>query len=543
MALAGIVGTFALTRPGADDPGSRVPAVAAAGALPGCGTVTPLRITTTDDLAPALRQITARLESSTRDCVDYTVTARSAADAASGLMSGDDAATQVWVPDSSLWAERVRAAAPSVPLTRGPVVATSPVLFTAPQGSGSKGRAGTVAWSAVVNQGVAPLRVATPERSTASLLALLGAKEAVSASPQDSRALQGLLLTLSRSTATEDALRRQATASQGTAASFPASEQQIYAMNQAHPTAQVGALAPAEAVPQLDYPLITVGGPGAAPARAIQALRDGLAQQQSIDVLRAAGFRVGGSAGPGVTGVPAAMPRIIATPRAADADTALRMWVTMSRQTRMLAVIDTSESMKKQAIPGMNRIELARTAAIKALAKFPETSQIGLWSFDLAHPGQPQDWAPLVPIQPLNHGAGLANQRLVLGHVASTLTWHQANGTALHDTIWAGYQELQRSYQPDFANALILLTDGKNEDPSSLTEQQLVANLTRASKDAGRPVRIALIGISQDADLAALQRIAEAVPDGHAYDARQPENIYPIMQEILTTRGLVAPAQ
>ena len=98
-------------------------------------------------------------------------------------------------------------------------------------------------------------------------------------------------------------------------------------------------------------------------------------------------------------------------------------------------------------------------------------------------------------------------------------------------------------YDPGYINSVVVLTDGKNEDPSSLTEQQLVANLTRASKDTGRPVRIALIGISQDADLAALQRIAKAVPDGHAYDARQPENIYPIMQEILTTRGLVAPAQ
>ena len=56
-------------------------------------------------------------------------------------------------------------------------------------------------------------------------------------------------------------------------------------------------------------------------------------------------------------------------------------------------------------------------------------------------------------------------------------------------------------------------------------------------------MRLVLIAISQDADLGALQRIAASVPDGQAYDARRPENIYGIMQTALTTREIIAPAQ
>lgn len=541
-AVVGIAGVAALVDDdsrGNDAAGSTSPRTG----LSACSSVTPMRITTTEDLAPVLGQVVQREETRGDDCIDYTVDVQSSSVTASALMSGADDRTQVWIPDSTLWAERVTSAAPSTKLDLGPVVATSPVVFAIPRAAASAARPGPLTWSQLISQHAVPLKVASPERSTSSLLALLGAKQAVASSPQDTRALQGLLLTLSRSTTDEGSLRRQALTQAVAAPAFPTSEQQLAHLNQTNPKTPLRAMTPSDATPQLDYRVVTVAGANAPSDDSVAKLRDALADAQSVDALRRAGFRVGASEGPDLQGVPATLPKVIATPRATDADTALRTWVTMSRQTRMLAVIDTSESMKKPAIPGMNRLQLASGAALKALEKFPPSSEIGLWTFDLAHGSQPRDWVERVPIRRVDDKVGPVTQRQALARSAMSLQWQRANGTAVHDTIWAGYQQLQRTYQPDYANALVLLTDGKNEDPGSMSEAQLVANLRQVGKDSSRPVRLVLIAISEDADLAALQRIAKAVPDGQAYDARQPENILGIMQTALSSREIAAPAQ
>ena len=82
-----------------------------------------------------LGQVAQRQETRGDDCIDYTVDVQSSSVTASGLMSGADDRTQVWIPDSSLWAERVTSAAPSTKLDMGPVVATSPVVFAIPRGA------------------------------------------------------------------------------------------------------------------------------------------------------------------------------------------------------------------------------------------------------------------------------------------------------------------------------------------------------------------------------------------------------------------------
>ena len=67
------------------------------------------------------------------------------------------------------------------------------------------------------------------------------------------------------------------------------------------------------------------------------------------------------------------------------------------------------------------------------------------------------------------------------------------------------------------------MTDGENEDPGSIALDQLVRRL-RACGTRERPVRIVGIAISSDADLGALQRMAEATGGG-AYLAAEPGDI------------------
>ena len=78
------------------------------------------------------------------------------------------------------------------------------------------------------------------------------------------------------------------------------------------------------------------------------------------------------------------------------------------------------------------------------------------------------------------------------------------------------------------------MTDGANEDPGSISLPHLVAQL-KAMQDPARPVRIIAIGISGDADLTALSRIAAAT-GGKAFLARDPADIGTVFVRAVLSR-------
>ena len=91
-----------------------------------------------------------------------------------------------------------------------------------------------------------------------------------------------------------------------------------------------------------------------------------------------------------------------------------------------------------------------------------------------------------------------------------------------------------REYRPNYSNAVVLMTDGQNEDPGSIGLEQLLTRL-RELRDPDRPVRIVGIAISGDADLSALQRMATAT-GGHAYLAARPEDILGVFAQAVLSR-------
>ena len=78
------------------------------------------------------------------------------------------------------------------------------------------------------------------------------------------------------------------------------------------------------------------------------------------------------------------------------------------------------------------------------------------------------------------------------------------------------------------------MTDGANDDPGSIS-------LDRWSEAPGRratrrkPVRVIGIGISQDADYAALKRISSR-PAAQAYRADTPEDILDVFAQAIASR-------
>ncbi|HEY0645013.1 MAG TPA: hypothetical protein VGD39_16410, partial [Nocardioides sp.] len=82
--------------------------------------------------------------------------------------------------------------------------------------------------------------------------------------------------------------------------------------------------------------------------------------------------------------------------------------------------------------------------------------------------------------------------------------------------------------------AVVLMTDGQNEDPGSIRLKQLLDRL-RELRDPDRPVRIVGIAISDDADLGALERMGRAT-GGDAYLAEQPQDILGVFARAVLSR-------
>lgn len=110
----------------------------------------------------------------------------------------------------------------------------------------------------------------------------------------------------------------------------------------------------------------------------------------------------------------------------------------------------------------------------------------------------------------------------------------RGGGTGLYDTALAAYREAVRSHRRNYSNAVVLMTDGRNEDAGSISLDQLLTRL-RGLRDPDRPVRIVGIAISEDADLAALERMAQ-VTGGNAYLAAQPEDILGVFAQAVLSR-------
>ena len=112
------------------------------------------------------------------------------------------------------------------------------------------------------------------------------------------------------------------------------------------------------------------------------------------------------------------------------------------------------------------------------------------------------------------------------------------NGTPLYDVTQTSVDFLRDTFDPDKINAVVLLTDGRNEDgePGD-DEAQLEALLTslRGSSEGvnSEPVRIFAIAYGEDADLAVLRRIAEA-SNAVAYDASDASTINQVFAAVVS---------
>src|SRR5205814_2190283 len=126
----------------------------------------------------------------------------------------------------------------------------------------------------------------------------------------------------------------------------------------------------------------------------------------------------------------------------------------------------------------------------------------------------------------------VAGEKAVLATKSRDLVPTQ--GTPLYSVTGASYDLMRHTYDPARINAVVLLTDGKNEDPANADLTGLLSNLRAGSEgQSSQPVRVFTIAYGKDADLATLRRIAEAT-NAAAYDASNPNTIVQVFTNVVS---------
>jgi Uncharacterized protein containing a von Willebrand factor type A (vWA) domain len=529
-----------------------------------------LTIAAAPEIAPVLAHASVRWSDTARgprgECVAIEVTSAEPADVAlaiadragvalAGLTSlapaggtprsvarSDVEIPDVWVPDSSTWLVRLRSAAPSLVPPQALAVATSPVVLAVPEpAAGALGWPTQLpTWNLVMQRLTSgqPLRVGVvePNRDAVGLASLVALGTAAASANDSDIATVAIMRALfaGRAAGVNDLLSRfpRSTDPADVADALgaaPLAERSLIAYNATRPPVPLAAVYVQPAPPALDYPYVVLPGLATDRQRLAERFRQALAGDQYLDDLAEIGLR-----GPdGMARFPA-MPGAPATITTGQLDDeavakALATWVSLTRPSRMLAVIDISGSMAYPVPSAGNatRAQIALEAARQGMMLFDDSWSVGLWTFATRLNGN-VDHLEVVPIRPMTEN------RDALVAALGTIRPDPVGNTGLYDTVLAAYQEVQSGWDPAAVNSVVLLTDGQNDDPDGITLDQLIASLQELV-DPQRPIQVIAIGIGDDVSQVELERITSTTGGG-TFIARDPSAIGPIFLRALSLR-------
>ncbi|MGY1609132.1 MULTISPECIES: VWA domain-containing protein [unclassified Geodermatophilus] len=439
---------------------------------------------------------------------------------------------QVWVPDSSLWTVR----AGDADLDASGSMATSPVVLGT-----SRAAADELGWSAqapdwrAALSGARPVAVPDLAASAEGVAALAAVQTSLGGGEEADNAVVQAVLAARRGPAIAPADALAAAAADDVEAPLvPVSEQEVITVNRETPESALVAVYPAEGSPQLDYPVLRVGAPAdeerAAVDAVVRTLTSGAARTAVLD----AGFRDAEGTPPSEPGpgVQEEAPEVLEV----DPERVQTLLTELSRlaaPSRLLTVIDVSASMEAPAGDG-TRATLARDAARSALTLIPGSSSIGLWVFAHQLEGE-QDWVELAPIRTLSDEVDGTTQRELLDRELDTIPDRlDPGGTGLYDTTLDAFRAAQQQYDPEAVSSVVIVTDGTNEDSAGIDLDTLLRTLGEEA-DPQRPVKVIGIALGPDADVAALEQIAQAT-GGAAYNAVDPNDLQDVLFDALRQR-------
>ncbi len=578
----------ALVTGGGDDSGST-------GRADGSGqrtNCTSLKVTASSEKAALLSGIAADYNKSGRTvdgtCVDVRVTSKASGGATEALARGwdekvDGPRPDVWSPASRSWSvllqqrttaqdkgDLVPADAPSIAQT--PLVIAMPKPMAAalgwpdkelgwadvlaltrdPKGWGGKGHA---EWGAF------KLGKTNPQFSTSGLNATIGAYFAATGRSSDLsardvtdpkvvayvKAIEGAVVHYGDTTLTFlENLYQAAAAGRGLTyiSAVTVEEKSVWDYNQGNPSGDprtlgqrgkprvpLVAVYPKEGTLVSDNPYVVLSAEWVDAAKK-KAAADFLAfvkepaqQKRFTD----AAFRdAGGKPGAALTTangtLPAKQLSLIDPPAPAVLDQVARSWEKLRKRARVLLVLDTSGSMGAP-VPsgGGSKLDLAKQAAIRATSQLAPDDELGLWTFSTPAPGGSAPYRELVPTGKVS--AVLPTYRQKVEALVAD------GGTALYTTTRDAVRQVEGTFDRDRINAVVLLTDGKNEYSADNNLPKLLADV--GGEDTDTSVRVFPIAYGSAADLGILKQIA-AASRAAAYDASDPASISNVLTAVLS---------
>ena len=521
-----------------------------------------LKLTASPDIAPALTAAAkqARRSNITSDgrCVAVTVTARDSYKVADAIAAGRKPDAQLWVPDSELWIDRITADNGPIDVTPVGTVASTPIgVAMVPAAAKSLGwPKKTYSWVDLVGAAMRDrslgLGAADPARSATGLLALTRLSTAAAGLKDGGTQAAAMMKTLSQRTSDSDSqvVETLPRDSSGTELGNPKrnqalvlSEQAAYAYNSsAAGGGSVDMFYPKDGSPRLDYPFATVDELSTDESRAALRFVNYLRQPAQLRLLQKYGFRTSDEEAPEAVvaeaGGSSPQPYTEPTPQpASDAELqeTLGTWTITVQSARLTTVVDASSSMA-EPVPGtgQSRMDVTKGSLSQALATFTPEDEIGLWEFSTKLDGA-KDYRILVPTERLGDQKAGGTQRDRLSAAFNALEPVPHGATGLYDTTLAAYKAAASSYAKGKFNALVILTDGVNQDPGSISRSELLTRLQKLT-DPARPVPLIMIAVGPDADRQEAEQIAEAT-GGSGQSVSNPSQIQSVMLKAIVAAG------
>ncbi|MFI7673819.1 substrate-binding and VWA domain-containing protein [Actinophytocola sp. NPDC049390] len=502
-----------------------------------CAARPSITVTAAQEIAPVVAQLARRAAEDERTCYRVRVIERESAAVVESLVVPDGRRPDVWIPESGMWLWRAQdAGAWTVPAT-GTSIASSPVVLgvteTVAADLGWPDEQPT--WAQVVGPAAGGPAVGFPDptRDPVGISTLLELSDLVADAPDPATARVAAMRALSRNTVPrqEDLFRRLPGGQAEPLEAFPTSENALLRHNAKPGRIPLVAVYPDDGVPALDFPFVVLPDTPVAQRGAAERFLDRLLTQESADLLADAGFRTPDGAalrdrsgdrrtsGERMTPAPPRGP--------ADVRQVLAAWAGVNRSGRLQVLLDVSGSMAEQ-VPGTGQTRMAVTVAAAAtgLGLFKPTTKLGMWLFATDLDGA-KDYRVLLPVRPMSeHLAGGALDAVRAVHALPN------RDTALYDAVLAAYRDGVRAWEPGRINTVVVLTDGKDDNASDITLDQLLTELGRL-RNLGRPLTLVGIGIGPGVDRAELTAIAEAT-GGSAFVARNAARIGDVFHEALS---------
>lgn len=210
----------------------------------------------------------------------------------------------------------------------------------------------------------------------------------------------------------------------------------------------------------------------------------------------------------------------------------IAQWSETRKPAQVLLVLDVSGSMADFAASGSRetKLDLAISAATTALDEFIDADVVGLriFSTDLGvdpDTGEPLDHLDLVPLAPIGQ-----NEQALRDALSGLLP---VAGTPLYTVTQDSFTDMAEQFDPDKINAIVLLSDGQNDDPRNDDRAAMLEVLSQAQGENATQIRIFPIRYGQDADTSDLELIAEAT-DAVVYDSSDPRSIDQVFTAVIS---------